>query len=150
MSITRNLFLLLFASTLLIGSTLQAQEDAPSVTDEELKAFATTLQGIQQINQEAQESMIEKIEKEEMTVERFNEIQMSTQDPSSEVEVAESEMKQYQKVASLIQEIQMTTQKEMEGYIEQEGLTMQRYQEILQVVQNDPDQLQRLQELMGG
>lgn len=146
----RNLFLLLFVGSLFTGSTLQAQDETPNVSDEELKTFAATIQGIQQINQEAQLSMIEKIENEGMNVERFNEIQMANQDPSSEVEVEEAEMKQYEKVSTEIQEIQMNTQKQMQGFIAEKGWTMERYQEILQLVQSDPDQLERLQKLMEG
>lgn len=150
MLIMRNLFLLLFVGSLFTGSTLQAQDETPNVSDEELKTFAATIQGIQQINQEAQLSMIEKIENEGMNVERFNEIQMANQDPSSEVEVEEAEMKQYEKVSTEIQEIQMNTQKQMQGFIAEKGWTMERYQEILQLVQSDPDQLERLQKLMEG
>jgi len=154
MSINKILSSLLFTGLLFAGTALQAQEPAQEatrvVTDEELAAFATTLQGIQQINQDAQATMISELENQGMDVERFNEIQMASQDPNTEVELDEKEIKQFEKVATVIQEIQINTQKEMEGYIEKEGLTMQRYQEILQVVQSDPEQLQRLQELMGG
>ena len=141
--------LLLF--TLIIGMGAFAQtEQKEEISDQELKQFASALQQIQVINQQAQQAMVKAVEEKGLEVQRYNEIQQAQQDPNQEAEVTEKELKQYETATQELEEIQVQIQQQMQAKIVEEGLTVNRYQEIAAVIQNDPELHQKLQEYLQG
>lgn len=116
------------------------------VSDGELENFASALKQVQVINQTSQEEMVSAVENEDLTVQRYNEIHQASVDPEKESDASESELKNYQKASSEIEKIQTVAQQKMEEKIEEEDLTVIRYQEIANAVQSDPSLQQKLQE----
>ena len=94
--------------------------------------------------------MIAKIEEEGMEVQRFSEIQQAQQNPNQEVEMTAEEEKAIENLMPKLQTIQQESQTVMQEKIKSAGLTMNRYQEIAQMIQQSPELQQKLQSMMQG
>lgn len=147
----------LAAAGLFFSSLLMAQipgaPGAPAadpVSDAELEVFVGVYQELQVINDAAQNEMVQAVEAESLSIERFTEIQQSQQNPQANVEASEEELKHYEAGMSKIMEIQMKTQESMIGKIEASDMSVERYQQIAALLQNDPQLQQRIQKLMQG
>ncbi len=139
--------LLLF--TLIGVMTAFAQsEQQKEVSGEELKQFASAFQQVQTVNQQAQQKMVSTVEEEGLEVQRYNEIQQAQQDPNQEDNATDEELKQYEAATQELEKIQAQAQQEMQGKIIEEGLTVNRYQEIAAIVQSNPELQQKLQEYL--
>ncbi len=124
-----------------------AQTDA-EVTDAQLKKFADAYQSVQMANQEIQQKMVVAIEKEGLTPERFNELYEANMDPEKEVEATDKEKVKQEAAMAAIQGIQESSQAQMEEKIKEKGLTMEQFQGIGAMVQQDPELQQKLQAIM--
>ncbi len=138
------LFIMIISS---MGSFAQTEEE---VSDKELKQFATAFQEVQTINEQAQNNMVNAIEKEGLNVQRFNEIQQAQQDPNQEAGATDEELEQYESAITELEKIQMGAQQEMEEKITNEGLTIPRYQEIAAAIQASPELQQKFREYLQG
>lgn len=118
------------------------------VTDAQLQKFAQAYQSVQQTNQEIQQKMVAAIEKEGLTPERFNELYEAKMDPEKEVEATEKETEKQDAAMVAIQGIQESSQAKMEEKIKEKGLTMEQFQGIGAILQQDPELQQKLQEIM--
>jgi endonuclease III len=147
---TQNfLFLLSMTLAFFISPMASAQSEQP-ISDEEMQQFADAIGGLQTINAVSQQEMIEVLQTKGMQVQRFNEIQMSLQNPEVDIELSDEEAALFEDVASKIQEMQIKAQEEMEKVIEKVGLSFQRYEQLLGLIQSNPEELERLQNLLGG
>ncbi|MGM0665697.1 MAG: DUF4168 domain-containing protein [Bacteroidota bacterium] len=135
--------------TLLFCGTAAFAQSEDEVSDKELKQFASAVKEVQEINQRTQMAMIGAVEDEEISVERFNEIFAASQDPNQEVSATEEEMEKFNKANKEIAKLQADAQKDMEEKIQKQELTLERYQEITMIVQNDQEMMQKLQELLA-
>ncbi len=126
------------------GPSQQNQPQAGDISDEELKKFA----GVFMAEQEIQQEMMAIIQKEGLTVQRYQQIQQASSNPEQEPDATEEEMKQYEAVMASIQEIQPQAQKKIQDKIEEEGLTEQRYQEINMAMQQNQELQNRFQTIM--
>lgn len=133
-----------------VMSTFAQTEQKEEVSGEELKQFASAFQQVQTVNQEAQQKMVNTVEQEGMEVQRYNEIQQAQQDPNQEANATNEELKQYEAATQDLEKIQVQAQQEMQEKIIEEGLTINRYQEITVIVQNDPELQQKIQEYLQG
>lgn len=131
-------------------SAFAQTEQKEEVSGEELNQFASALQQVQTVNQQAQGVMIKTIEEEGLEVQRYNEIQQAEQDPNQETNATDEELKQYEVATTEIEKIQIQTQQVMQEKIVEVGLTINRYQEIAAIVQNDPELQQKIQEYLQG
>lgn len=129
------------------GAFAQTQE---TVSDQELEKFASALEHVQIINQEAQQEMVKAIQEEGLDVESYTKIQQAQQNPNQEVEATDEEMEKYNSVSGDIEKIQMQSQQKMEEKIKEEGLTIERYQEIVAALQASPELQENLQKYMQG
>lgn len=135
-----KMFSLLFM--MMIGtSTLMAQTD---ISDKEVEQFAVTFQKMRMINQEAQKELSEVIAKEGMEITRFNTIHQAKMDPEAEVELTEEEEKKYEAIIKQLNEMQMGFRQEIENMIKEEGLSLERYEEISSQLQKDAKLQERL------
>jgi thiamine pyrophosphate-dependent acetolactate synthase large subunit-like protein len=128
----------------------QQQQVTPDISDEELQKFVDAYQEIQLENQKIQQKMIAKIQEEGMEVDRFTQIQQAQQNPDQEADMTAEEEKAIQSLMPKLQTIQQESQSVMQERIENAGLTMTRYQEIAQMVQQSPELQQKLQGMMQG
>ena len=129
-------------------SAPQATPQQTEISDAEMETFASAFQQVQMINQQAQQQMVSAIQEEGFEVKRFNEMYMQDRNPEKEIEASNEEMEMYQSVSSELGEIQSRAQKKMQEKIKEEGMTVERYQEIAMLLQNDPQLQKELQKFM--
>jgi acetyl-CoA acetyltransferase len=137
-----SLFLLI-----LFGATAAFAQPAKksAVSDEEVKMFAAAFQQVQAINQQAQQKMAMAVQEEDLAVERYNEIQTAQQDPNKTVDATKEELAKHKAALQSLKEIQATTQQQMQSEITESGLTITRYQQIMQALQTNKDLQQKVQ-----
>lgn len=123
------------------------QQQTGEISDQELQQFASAARQIQSINQDVQQEMVNVVQQEGLGIQRFNEIQQAQLNPNQEVEATREELKQYERSIQQLQTIQSQAQKEMESKIKEEGLTVERYQQIVAAIQSSPELQQKLQTL---
>ncbi len=133
--------------TFLNAQTPQTTE-ATDVSDKELTTFVAAFQQVQVINQQAQQNMAKAVQDEELSIERFNEMKQSEQNPNQEIQGTTEEMEQFNKANQQIVQIQKQATQSMQKKIEDEGLTIQRYQEIAMALQKSPELQQKIQKMM--
>lgn len=135
--------ILCFTTTLLVA---QNQD----ISDQELKQFANAFQQVRMLNQSSQQKMMKAVTDEHLTVERFNVINQSEQNPNKEVKTTDEELKKYKKAMESVESIQAEIQQQLQSKIEAAGLTFERFQEISALLQKDQSLQQRLRALMQG
>lgn len=128
----------------------QQQQQKVEVTDSELSKFANAFQQIQTISQQAQQEMTQVVQEEGMDIQRFNEIHQASINPEMEVEVSEEEQTQHQNITAEIEKMQTTFQGQMEKAIADQDLTIEKYEEIINGLQADPELQERLRKAMEG
>ncbi|MFW5776469.1 MAG: DUF4168 domain-containing protein [Spirochaetota bacterium] len=121
------------------------------VEDEELDGFAVAFLKVQEINSELTERTDERVEESELSVERFYEInQLAQQSDSSEglEGVDDTELAEYQTVLEDVLEIQNSRQAEMVEVVEEEELSVDRFNEIMLGIREDQELAARAEEAL--
>lgn len=140
-----------FIGAMLLSVTFLSTTFAQSeVSDEDLDKFVNIYKVVQTENQKLQEGMVEMIQAEGMEVERFNEIHAASSSPEGEVDASSDELATHQKVVKKIEKKQNEFQEYVSELIEEEGLTLERYQEVFQQLQADQELQQKFSEKMQG
>lgn len=116
-------------------------------SDNELIVFINTAQQVMPLQQESQSKMIGEIEKEELSVDKFNSI-MNAYSEGTEIDATSEELEAFNVALEGMQEIQMEYEVIITKTIEDEGITPTRYQEIITNYQQDPDLQMRVNTLM--
>lgn len=152
-------------STCFILSATYAQEQQPAqemtsptdpqtemqeeFSDEEIKTFIDVNEKVVEVQKEGEQKMMEAIEGEDIAIDRFNEILMSRQDPSQETDASPEELAAFSKAAEKVMEVQKDLEAKAIKTIEDEGMEMERYQQIMLAYQQNPKVQQQVQKLMG-
>jgi len=125
-------------------------QDMPEVTDEELKTFVDASMKAQQIQTEAQVEMIAIVEDEGLEVETYNKILQGLQmgQSADEMEVSESDVEKFETASAQIGEIEQDMEVKLIAAIEDEGLELERFQEIFMAVQSDAGLQQKMQQMI--
>jgi hypothetical protein len=143
-----SLFLtLLLSSTFIFAQAPQVPQDT-DVSDKELETFASAFQQVQALDQKAQQDMVKAVQDEGLSIERYNEILQSIEDPNQDANPTEEEQQQFDKVNKEIEVIQQKAQESMHKKIQDEGLSIERYQEIAFALQNSTELQEKLQKHM--
>ena len=133
------------------GQQMQQMQNAQadSVSDQELKKFVETAQDLRSIQEDVQTEVQEMVKEEDMTFERFQQIMMSKQNPqmAQKVQVTDEEEAVIKEMQPKLQEIQQQANQKQMTAIQDNGLTPQRFQQIAQAVQSDPQMMQRFQQM---
>lgn len=138
------------ASLILCFTTSIFMAQNQEISDKELKRFADAYQEIQMANQNSQQEMIKAVENADLTVEKFNEINQAEQNPNQEVKASADDLKKYESAMESVGAIQAQVQQKVESKIKDLGLSMERFQQISALIQNDKELQQRLTALMQG
>jgi hypothetical protein len=146
MAFVTKLSLILFSLTL-FASPVMAQES--EISDADMELFATAFQDVQAVNQQIQNKMVGAIQKEGLDIQTFNKIQQASQSEEAETEISEEDMAKYQKSIQAIQVVQQEAQQKMKKAVEDSGLGMDKYQNIMRKVQEDPEIQAKLQEMLA-
>jgi hypothetical protein len=139
------LFLFLFVITGIYAQLPQQQAQPTEVSNSEIKQFATALLKIQSIEEQIQGKMVSAVQDAGIDVQRFNEIIKTSKDPNQEVDASDDEYEKFNNANQAIEEIQNQAQQDMQKIVRENDLTVNRYQQIMMAVQNDPELQQKLQ-----
>jgi hypothetical protein len=137
---------------------LRAQETSsePSVTfredfsDKELKSFVKANEAVMAIQQESEQKMVDAIEGEGLTVERFHEILQSQRDPGSATEASAEELGSFNKAAQVIIEESRKAEEKMETSIKHEGIDIDTYKEIMLAYKQSPDVQSKINKMVSS
>ena len=149
-------FLLFFTILGTVAASAQISHPQPQqqqkveVSDGELEKFANAFQGIRMITQQAQQEMMTVVQQSGMNVEKFNKIQQASMNPETTVEATEEEKAKHKEIAAELEDMQMGYQEQMQEVIEEQDLTLQRYEQIAMGLQNDPELQERLKAIFQG
>jgi hypothetical protein len=138
----------LFGITGVFAQFPQQPAQPTEVSDTELKQFASAYTTIQSIQEQLQNKMAFAVQNEGLDVQKFNEILNAQQDPNKEADASEEELEKFDAANKSIEQIQNQGQKDIEKVITDNKLTVPRYQEIMSVVQSDPELQTKLQKLI--
>lgn len=121
------------------------------VSDDELIQLASTIEQLEPIQIEAEEKIVETLESEGITIERFQQMMMAMQNPqmADQVNITDEEMQKIQQLQPELMEIQGEAEQQISEKIEDNGFTMDRYRSIIMGMQQDAELLERLQNELG-
>lgn len=119
------------------------------VTDEQLVMISNVTQAGQGIQEEADKKMKEVIEEVGMEYTRFQEIVMAQQNPqmAGQIEITDEEQETLQQVQPDLMQINQQAQQQYIAKIEEEGLSIQEFQQIAQAIQAHPEVAERFEEI---
>lgn len=141
-----SLMLIFVCSTLsLAQSPAQARED---FSEDELESFVNAYAEVQAIQDESDQKVMEAIESGELSVDRFNEILTQQQDPAKKADATAEEMAAFNDAAQAIIQERQVVEKKMVSAIEEEGIDINVYQEIMVAYQQSPKVQKKVNELM--
>lgn len=117
----------------------QEQASADEFTEAELVMFVEANSTVTEIQKASRDSLVAAIEDENLTVDRFNELAKAHRAQKLE-EVAENpeEISAFSNAAQRVVKMQPETKEKVEEAIEEEGLTVEKYEAIMAAYQNDP------------
>lgn len=120
------------------------------VSQEELKKFAGAIKKLQPIQQKAETQITQAIQQQELSEQRFGEIYQARQNPQAKPtkKITNEENKKFEQASAKIQQIQQTTQSEMEKTVQSEGLNVQRFNQIFLALRNNPQLLQQVRQMI--
>lgn len=155
MKLSQKFFPVVLGLLLLTGTAFaQGQQmqgaSADSVSDEELKTFVETTKEVQAMQQEVQMEMQNMIKEEGLTLDRYQKIMQSKQNPEAagDIEITPEEENTINQLQPKIQSMGQETQQAQIATIEDNGLTLQRYQQIAQTLRSNPAMMQKVQKMM--
>ncbi len=125
----------------------QQMQQPAEYSDDDLLVFINAAIKVMPLQQESQVKMIGKIEDEDLTVEKFNNI-LEAFSTGQEAEATESEMESFNNAMDAIQDVQLEYEEIIGKAITDEGITPAKYEEILINYQQDPELQMRVNMLM--
>lgn len=151
-----------FICTVFIAGSLhaQVQQQQPQrpelptseeVSDQEISNLGDAVEALEPIQTETQEKIKAAVEEEDMSYERFQQMMMAMQNPqmAQQVQITDEEKSKIQTLQPTLMKIQTEARQQMSQKIEENGLTMQRYQQIIMGAQQDPELMARVEDELG-
>ena len=144
----RKIFTALTVACLFFIST-PFNASAQDFSDDELQRFANAVTQVMDIQQQSQMQMIQIIEDNDMSVERFNELMMESQQaPGEEIDAPAEEVATFEEISTEIMQIQDDMEDVITEAIEDQNMTLDEYEAILAAYQQDPELQQRIQQML--
>lgn len=133
--------------------TLLAQNQpapAAQVSSDDLQKFAGALKLLLEIEQDSQTKIAEAIKDRGFSQDRFRAILMAQRNPEAKPspEISQEEMQKFAEVISQAQKIQEQTQAKQEEAVQSQGLNVDRFNEILAAVRQNPTLKEQVQQLL--
>ncbi len=159
------LFLFLLASLLSFESVAQQEQEPeqdlqeteqgmmPAVkedfTDQELQQFIEANKVAIGVQQSAEQKMISAIEKEGLDIQTFNEILTSKQNSEAETQATPEDQGKFNTAVEEVVKIQEEMMTEMESAIQETGISVEQYEEILLAYQQSPVVQEKLNQMLN-
>lgn len=135
-----------------LESTPQTQQEAPQiqVSPEELQKFANSVKQLQLTYHKFQTAMVQAVESEGLSQERFTEIYLAQQNPEAQPkpEITQKEKQDFEKAFMKVEQIQLDNQLQMKQIVEQEGLEVQRFNQIFATTLQDTTLQQQVRQIL--
>ncbi|WP_162055296.1 DUF4168 domain-containing protein [Pontibacter pamirensis] len=140
------------------GTVATAQQATPPVqqgaqqnfSDADLKQFADASSRLMLVQQEGEKTMLGILQEENLSIDKFNEMaQAHQQQKLTEVDATAEEMAAFNKAAQRMMEMQPEMQKEVETAIQKDGMTLEKYEQIMMAYRQDPALQERVNQMMG-
>jgi hypothetical protein len=145
----RSFSFLASALFLIITLNVTGQQRQTEYTDEELITFIQVAREIMPLQEESQMRMIEEIENEGLSIERFNMI-LEAHSMGQDIDYTEEEHEAFHNALDGIQDVQEEYEEKIFDVIRDEGMSPDRYQAILADYQQDPELQRRVNTLIEG
>jgi hypothetical protein len=128
--------------------SVQMRED---FSDDELKSFVKANERVMVIQMEGEQKMIKAIEDQGLSVDRFHEILEEQRDPQrgTETETSPDELKSFNNAAQVILKENAILEKRMTDSIQEEGIDIETYQQIMVAYQQNPMIQNRVNKMIG-
>jgi hypothetical protein len=129
---------------------MQKQATNIEVSDSDLKSFAKLQEDLISIRKDAREKMINAIEDKGIDLQKFNKIskQMRNAKSMNDIDASEAEVQKVQEASRSVRKIQQSIQQEQKKVINEQEMTVERFQKIQQATMQDPELQQRVREMM--
>lgn len=152
-SLFATLIAIIFMSGAAFAQVQQQQPDMPDlpasedVSDDEIERLVNTINDLEPIQLETQSKIEDAVEAEDISFERFQQMMMAMQNPqmADQMDITDEEMEKIQTLQPTLMEIQGEAEQEMISKIEENGLTMERYRNIIMGAQQDPELMARVE-----
>lgn len=120
------------------------------ISQEELQKFANAVKKLQPIQQEADTQITQAIQQQNLSQKRFGEIYQARRNPQAKptTAITPEETKKFDQVGAKIQDIEQATQSKMERAVRDEGLDIQRFNQIFAAIRQNPALLQKVQQMI--
>ncbi|MFP4288564.1 MAG: DUF4168 domain-containing protein [Bacteroidota bacterium] len=119
--------------------------DPSTYSDEQVENFANAVMEVMTIQEEGQMKMMQSIEDNGLSVDRFNEMLMEGQQKGqTEIEATDEEMESFTESMAQVQQMQQDMQNEMMAAVADNGMEMQQYQEMMQGYEQYPEMKEKV------
>jgi len=110
------------------------------VSPETIDQFVAAFKQVQAIRESAQADMAAAVEAEGLTIEEFNAMVEAQQDPDSQasMDLTQQDIESFMAAADRVSTIQQDAQGDIEAAIQDEGLAVEEFNQILALAQQDP------------
>ncbi|ASC71464.1 hypothetical protein XM38_024160 [Halomicronema hongdechloris C2206] len=111
------------------------------VSAETIDQFVAAFKQVQAIRESAQAEMAAAVEAEGLTIEEFNAMVEAQQDPDSQasMDLSQQDIERFMAAADQVSTIQQEAQGEIEAAIQEEGLAVEEFSQIMALAQQDPE-----------
>ena len=125
----------------------QQQQD---ISDADLKLFVDASTRLMELQQANEKVMLTILEEEKLSVEKFNTLaQAHQQQKLAEAEATAEEKAAFNKAVQRMMEMQPDIEKNMQQAIQKDGMSMERYEQIMLAYQQNPTIQAKVQKMMG-
>lgn len=141
------------------GGNAMAQQAAPqkapqqqtqAISDADIKLFVDASTRLMELQQESEQAMMTILQEEKLSVDKFNTLaQAHQQQKLAEAEGTAEEKAAFNKAIARMMEMQPEIEKNMATAIQKDGMSMERYEQIMMAYQQDPAVQAKIQKLMG-
>jgi hypothetical protein len=127
-----------------------AQQTPQPISDADLQQFVDASSRLMELQKENEQTMLTILQEEKLSVEKFNELAQAQQQQKLETATATAEEKAaFNKAIGRMMEMQPTIEQDMRQAIQKDGMTMERYEQIMLAYQQDATIQAKIQKMMG-
>ena len=126
------------------------QQQQQDISDADLKLFVDASTRLMELQQANEKVMLTILEEEKLSVEKFNTLaQAHQQQKLAEAEATTEEKDAFNKAVQRMMEMQPDIEKNMQQAIQKDGMSMERYEQIMLAYQQNPTIQAKVQKMMG-
>lgn len=120
------------------------------VSDDELEKFVEVNVEFRDVQMEAQQEMMTVLEDEDLSAEAYNQIAQGRQmgQADEDLNVSAEDLEKFESASETIAGMEEELDAEFEDAIADAGMTMERFQEINMAIQQNPELMQRAQQMI--